>query len=181
MLPRKKGCVQEGDVPAAPSTCVAACLGAPCGLSQWISDYGPSVRANVTEWGVCLSRVTPTVCAPSLVMPRSSPPSQEPSSLPSGSRVPEVPGVVASPPFLHPRRPLPAARTAWSANRLTPPLPRAGLVKECEEDQFRCQNERCIPSVWRCDEDDDCSDNSDEDDCREWPAGEGGNGAGRHA
>ncbi|XP_058573312.1 low-density lipoprotein receptor-related protein 8 isoform X6 [Neofelis nebulosa] len=40
-----------------------------------------------------------------------------------------------------------------------------GLVKECEEDQFRCRNERCIPSVWRCDEDDDCSDNSDEDDC----------------
>ncbi|KAM8792189.1 low-density lipoprotein receptor-related protein 8 isoform 10-T10 [Rhynchonycteris naso] len=40
-----------------------------------------------------------------------------------------------------------------------------GLVKVCEEDQFRCQNERCIPSVWRCDEDDDCSDNSDEDDC----------------
>ncbi|XP_077929260.1 low-density lipoprotein receptor-related protein 8 isoform X9 [Halichoerus grypus] len=40
-----------------------------------------------------------------------------------------------------------------------------GPVKECEEDQFRCRNERCIPSVWRCDEDDDCSDNSDEDDC----------------
>ncbi|XP_053776744.1 low-density lipoprotein receptor-related protein 8 isoform X8 [Desmodus rotundus] len=40
-----------------------------------------------------------------------------------------------------------------------------GLVKECEENQFRCQNERCIPSVWRCDEDDDCLDNSDEDDC----------------
>ncbi|KAF4021776.1 hypothetical protein G4228_013613 [Cervus hanglu yarkandensis] len=40
-----------------------------------------------------------------------------------------------------------------------------GLVKECEENQFRCRNERCIPSVWRCDEDDDCSDNSDEDDC----------------
>lgn len=40
-----------------------------------------------------------------------------------------------------------------------------GRVKECEEDQFRCRNERCIPSVWRCDEDDDCSDNSDEDDC----------------
>lgn len=55
--------------------------------------------------------------------------------------------------------------------RLTPPLPRAGSVKECEENQFRCRNERCIPSVWRCDEDDDCSDNSDEDDCREWPAG----------
>ncbi|XP_052032893.1 low-density lipoprotein receptor-related protein 8 isoform X6 [Apodemus sylvaticus] len=46
------------------------------------------------------------------------------------------------------------------------PLPGGqGLVKECEEDQFRCRNERCIPSVWRCDEDNDCSDNSDEDDC----------------
>nr|XP_045370246.1 low-density lipoprotein receptor-related protein 8 isoform X1 [Camelus bactrianus] len=48
---------------------------------------------------------------------------------------------------------------------LTPLLPYAGPVKECEEDQFRCRNERCIPSVWRCDEDNDCSDNSDEDDC----------------
>ncbi|XP_054996740.1 low-density lipoprotein receptor-related protein 8 isoform X3 [Sorex araneus] len=45
--------------------------------------------------------------------------------------------------------------------------PRGGQepAKECEENQFRCRNERCIPSVWRCDEDDDCSDNSDEDDC----------------
>lgn len=49
---------------------------------------------------------------------------------------------------------------------LTTPSP-TGPVKECEEDQFRCRNERCIPSVWRCDEDNDCSDNSDEDDCRE--------------
>ncbi|XP_006839930.1 PREDICTED: low-density lipoprotein receptor-related protein 8 [Chrysochloris asiatica] len=40
-----------------------------------------------------------------------------------------------------------------------------GPVKECAEGLFRCRNERCIPSVWRCDEDDDCSDNSDEDDC----------------
>ncbi|KAM5160445.1 low-density lipoprotein receptor-related protein 8 isoform 6-T6 [Callospermophilus lateralis] len=40
-----------------------------------------------------------------------------------------------------------------------------GPIKECQADQFRCRNERCIPSVWRCDEDDDCSDNSDEDDC----------------
>ncbi|XP_012877653.1 PREDICTED: low-density lipoprotein receptor-related protein 8 [Dipodomys ordii] len=40
-----------------------------------------------------------------------------------------------------------------------------GPAKECEVDQFRCRNGRCIPSVWRCDEDDDCSDNSDEDDC----------------
>ncbi|XP_042538297.1 low-density lipoprotein receptor-related protein 8 isoform X11 [Dipodomys spectabilis] len=46
------------------------------------------------------------------------------------------------------------------------PLPDGqGPAKECEVDQFRCRNGRCIPSVWRCDEDDDCSDNSDEDDC----------------
>ncbi|EMP33581.1 Low-density lipoprotein receptor-related protein 8 [Chelonia mydas] len=40
-----------------------------------------------------------------------------------------------------------------------------GAAKECEEDQFQCRNERCIPAVWKCDEDDDCSDNSDEADC----------------
>ncbi|XP_061489005.1 low-density lipoprotein receptor-related protein 8 isoform X4 [Rhineura floridana] len=40
-----------------------------------------------------------------------------------------------------------------------------GSAKECEEDQFQCRNERCIPSVWKCDEDDDCADNSDEADC----------------
>ncbi|XP_053929235.1 low-density lipoprotein receptor-related protein 8 isoform X4 [Cuculus canorus] len=40
-----------------------------------------------------------------------------------------------------------------------------GAGKECEEDQFQCRNERCIPAIWRCDEDDDCSDNSDEADC----------------
>uniref|UniRef100_A0ABM5G7V8 Low-density lipoprotein receptor-related protein 8 isoform X1 n=1 Tax=Pogona vitticeps TaxID=103695 RepID=A0ABM5G7V8_9SAUR len=40
-----------------------------------------------------------------------------------------------------------------------------GSAKECEQDQFQCRNERCIPSIWKCDEDDDCSDNSDETDC----------------
>uniref|UniRef100_A0A7M4FTU5 Very low-density lipoprotein receptor n=1 Tax=Crocodylus porosus TaxID=8502 RepID=A0A7M4FTU5_CROPO len=46
-------------------------------------------------------------------------------------------------------------------------IPRCGrcAAKECDVDQFQCRNERCIPAVWKCDEDDDCSDNSDEADC----------------
>ncbi|XP_041126813.1 low-density lipoprotein receptor-related protein 8-like isoform X1 [Polyodon spathula] len=36
---------------------------------------------------------------------------------------------------------------------------------ECENGQFQCKNERCIPAIWRCDDDDDCSDNSDEENC----------------
>ena len=46
-------------------------------------------------------------------------------------------------------------------------------MKECDKDQFQCRNERCIPAVWACDEDNDCSDNSDEEDCREYPVGRG--------
>lgn len=46
-------------------------------------------------------------------------------------------------------------------------------MKECDKDQFQCRNERCIPAVWACDEDNDCSDNSDEADCREYPVGRG--------
>ncbi|KAJ8011198.1 hypothetical protein DPEC_G00055680 [Dallia pectoralis] len=37
--------------------------------------------------------------------------------------------------------------------------------EECEDGQFQCNNKRCIPTIWRCDEDDDCSDNSDEENC----------------
>lgn len=37
---------------------------------------------------------------------------------------------------------------------------------ECEDGQFQCSNKRCIPTIWRCDDDDDCSDNSDEENCR---------------
>uniref|UniRef100_A0A8C5WGG3 LDL receptor related protein 8 n=1 Tax=Leptobrachium leishanense TaxID=445787 RepID=A0A8C5WGG3_9ANUR len=36
---------------------------------------------------------------------------------------------------------------------------------QCEENQFLCRNMRCIPQVWRCDEEEDCYGNSDEDSC----------------
>lgn len=75
--------------------------------------------------------------------------------------------------------------TGGSRRRSRSSSPPAEPIQECTKDQFRCRNDRCIPFVWRCDEDNDCSDNSDEDDCREWPAGalrpeEGRNGGGRH-
>ncbi|XP_059621431.1 very low-density lipoprotein receptor-like isoform X4 [Phlebotomus argentipes] len=40
-----------------------------------------------------------------------------------------------------------------------------GKVKEnnCTQDKFRCKNGRCIPKHWKCDQERDCSDGSDED------------------
>ena len=39
----------------------------------------------------------------------------------------------------------------------------------CDDtDVFVCANLTCIPSLWRCDQDDDCGDNSDERNCRKY-------------
>ena len=35
----------------------------------------------------------------------------------------------------------------------------------CSSDEFTCDNGGCQPDSYRCDDFDDCGDNSDEDDC----------------
>ncbi|XP_039240456.1 very low-density lipoprotein receptor isoform X4 [Pipra filicauda] len=40
-----------------------------------------------------------------------------------------------------------------------------GTRVKCEESQFACSNGRCIPQLWKCDGDEDCSDGSDESAC----------------
>lgn len=35
----------------------------------------------------------------------------------------------------------------------------------CFDDEFACDNQRCIPQSWVCDKTDDCGDKSDEKDC----------------
>ena len=40
-------------------------------------------------------------------------------------------------------------------------------VPTCQPHQFQCRRSRtCINASWKCDRDEDCSDGSDEDDCR---------------
>lgn len=37
------------------------------------------------------------------------------------------------------------------------------LYRNCSESEFRCKNQKCVQGKWRCDQDDDCGDGSDED------------------
>lgn len=77
-----------------------------------------------------------TDCVPGLLVPRSCPPSQEPSCLPLGSRASEVPGVVSFGigPFLHPSRPPPGGQADCmvSESGSLPPSPAQGRSKNAK-------------------------------------------------
>lgn len=49
-----------------------------------------------------------------------------------------------------------------SSSETSPLLFVSAAPRECEEDEFHCQNGYCIRSLWHCDGDNDCGDNSDE-------------------
>jgi len=38
----------------------------------------------------------------------------------------------------------------------------------CEPNEFQCGTGKCVQKIWRCDGDDDCGDESDEQNCREY-------------
>lgn len=52
-------------------------------------------------------------------------------------------------------------------------------VRTCPLDEFQCNNTLCKPLAWKCDGEDDCGDNSDEnpEECGEAPDGAGRGGA----
>ena len=46
-------------------------------------------------------------------------------------------------------------------------------LSNCTTGQFKCDNNKCIPSAWRCDDQKDCGDNSDEKNCKSVNCGSG--------
>ncbi|XP_067893601.1 low-density lipoprotein receptor-related protein 8-like isoform X2 [Heterodontus francisci] len=40
-----------------------------------------------------------------------------------------------------------------------------GTRLHCDVRQFQCRNDRCVSLIWHCDGEDDCTDNSDEENC----------------
>lgn len=40
------------------------------------------------------------------------------------------------------------------------------FIARCSRSQFECDDGQCIPFSWKCDEEFDCNDRSDEFDCR---------------
>ena len=38
--------------------------------------------------------------------------------------------------------------------------------KTCDPEKFTCSNGQCIPQGWICDDTEDCTDGSDEENCR---------------
>lgn len=71
-----------------------------------------------------------------------------------------LPGTVASHPIPVENLTLPFITLSLFNFGNSPPLWTA--PRECEEDEFQCQNGYCIRSLWHCDGDNDCGDNSDE-------------------